>query len=63
MHEAYRVGPSKRQELLDREALLLKSLLQLLCREVLCGEPGCCVRSLCIYSTYSIIQQVYRAVQ
>ena len=49
----YSVSSSECKELLNREALLLESLLELISREILCWKPACCIRPLCVYPTCS----------
>ena len=45
------MSSSECKELLDREPLLLESLLELISRKILCWKSACCVRFLRVYPT------------
>ena len=47
------MSSSEGKELLNREPLLPKSLLELVSRKVLCWKSACCISLLCVYPTCS----------
>ena len=48
----------KCHKLTHRQALLLKGLLELVCREVLCWESACCISLHSIYSACIVAMRV-----